>query len=281
MADSSGPPAAPTDPGRGVPSSSYGGPSSGWNELAERFGELSRTLQDEADLGGTLAAMVAAAVDTVPGAEHVSISSVVKRREVRTLAATDDLARSIDQAQYATGQGPCLDSLYEHRTVRLGDLGADTPWPRFAALACELGVRSMLAIQLYVLGEDLGALNMHSTRRDGFDDGSEQIGLLFAAHAAVALAGARRQEQLSTALTARDVIGQAKGILMERYKISDHDAFRLLVAVSQATNLRLRDVAEQLAATGELATPPARRDSEPSRQREVPGDAVLPDHAPR
>lgn len=117
----------------------------------------------------------------------------------------------------------------------------------------------MLAVQLYVTGENLGALNLHSTQIDAFDDESEQVGLLFAAHAAVALAGAQDHENLNTALTARDVIGQAKGILMERYKIDSHDAFRLLTDASQATNIRLRDIADQLARTGELRTPQASR----------------------
>ncbi|HST64312.1 MAG TPA: ANTAR domain-containing protein, partial [Mycobacteriales bacterium] len=99
---------------------------------------------------------------------------------------------------------------------------------------------------------DLGALNLHSTGRDAFSDESEQVGLLFAAHAAVAMAGARHNEQLETALSHRDVIGQAKGILMERYKISAHDAFRLLVTASQTTNMRLLDVADYLASTGDL-----------------------------
>ena len=237
---------------RGAPSSDYTGEAAGWNELAESFGALSRTLQDEKDVDCTLQAIVHASVDTIPGAEHASISSIVARREMHTRAASGDLARAVDQAQYYTGQGPCLDALYEQRTIRLGDLEAETPWPKFTERARALGVGSMLAIQLYVSGEDLGALNLHSTRRDRFDDESEQVGLLFAAHAAVALAGAQDQEHMRTALTSRDVIGQAKGILMERYRIDAHDAFRLLVSASQATNIKLRDVAEYLAQTGQL-----------------------------
>jgi transcriptional regulator with GAF, ATPase, and Fis domain len=257
--ENSGGRAAQQAPGRGEPSSAYGGQAPGWNELAERLGELSRTLQEEHDVDSTLGAIVSAAVDTVPGADNASISSVVNRREVRTLVATDELARSLDEAQHDTGEGPCLDSLYAHRTFRLGDLGAETPWPRFTARARELGLGSMLAVRLFVTGEDLGALNLHSTRPDAFGDESERVGLLFGAHAAVALAGAQEQEHLRTALSARDVIGQAKGILMERYKIDPQDAFRLLVSASQATNVKLRDVADHLAQTGELRTPTSSR----------------------
>lgn len=127
-------------------------------------------------------------------------------------------------------------------------------WPEFAARAHALGARSMLAIQLYVTDEDLGALNLHSTRLDAFTDESEQVGLLFAAHAAVAMIGAQQQEQLQTAISSRDLIGQAKGILMERYKIGAQEAFQLLVLASQTTNIKLLDVAEYLARTGTLAS---------------------------
>jgi AmiR/NasT family two-component response regulator len=113
----------------------------------------------------------------------------------------------------------------------------------------------MLAIQLYVRGQDLGALNLHSTHRNAFGDESEQVGLLFAAHAAVAMAGAQSDAHVNIALSHRDLIGQAKGILMERHKISAQDAFRLLVVTSQTTNIKLHDVAEYLTRTGQLNVP--------------------------
>jgi hypothetical protein len=139
----------------------------------------------------------------------------------------------VDQAQYETGQGPCLDSLYEQQTLRLSDICSEPRWPDFCARAGQLGVRSMLAVQLYVEGDNLGALNLHSRQVDAFSDESEQVALMFAAHAAVAVAGARAQEQMDTAVDSRDLIGQAKGILIERYKISSLEAFRLLVVASQ------------------------------------------------
>lgn len=239
---------------RGKPSSAYTGLDSGWNELAEKLGELSRVLQDEKDVDATLQAIAQAATDTVPGAEHASISVVMRRRRVETRAATGELPRDVDQAQYQTGEGPCLDSLYEQSSVRLADLRTEQRWPKFAAQAADLGVGSMLAVQLYVRGEDLGALNLHSTTPDAFDDESEQVALLFAAHAAVAMAGAQDHEQMQTALGSRDTIGTAKGILMERYKITGHDAFRLLVVASQTTNVKLYEVADFLVRTGHLAS---------------------------
>jgi transcriptional regulator with GAF, ATPase, and Fis domain len=239
---------------RGRPSAAYTGRDTGWNELAEKLSGLSRTLQDQNDLDETLHAIVQAAVDTVPGAEHASLSSVLQRREVHTRAATSRLPRQVDDVQYELGQGPCLDSLFENRTVRLERMDVESPWPKFTERAAELGVGSMLAVQLFVEGEDLGALNLFSTRPDAFTDESEQIGLLFAAHAAVALAGAQEEQHLRDAMGTRDLIGQAKGILMELYKIDAQEAFRMLVVASQHTNIKLRDVAEYLAHTGRLTS---------------------------
>jgi GAF domain-containing protein len=240
--------------GRGRPSSDFTGGDPVWNVLAERLGALSRDLQTKENVAATLSAIVRAATSTVPGARYASISTVVRRREVHTQAATGDLPRAVDQAQYDTGQGPCLTSLYQQQTVRLADLSTEARWPDFAARAKEVGLRSMLAIQLYVAGEDLGALNLFSTEPDAFTDESEQVGLVFASHAAVAMAGSLELEGLQTALGTRDLIGQAKGILMERYKINGQEAFRLLVLASQDTNIRLTDVADHLVRTGELAT---------------------------
>jgi len=108
----------------------------------------------------------------------------------------------------------------------------------------------MLSIQLWVEGDNLGALNLYSRRVDAFDDESEQVGLLFASHAAVAFAGAQDRNHLRQGIATRDLIGQAKGILMERYKVTGDQAFRLLVKVSNDNNLALRSVAENLASTG-------------------------------
>ena len=237
------------------PSAEYGGPEAGWNELAEKLAELARSMHEEKGLENTLNAIVHAAANTVPGADEASITAVSGRREVRTVAASGELAPAVDQAQYETGQGPCLSSLYERETVRLSDLSTEQRWPEFAARAAKLGVASMLAVQLYVDGDDLGALNLHGRQPDAFIDESEQVGLMFAAHAAVAFASAKAEEHMQAAVNSRDLIGQAKGILIERYKISGQEAFRLLVVASQSTNIKLYQVAEYLIRTGQLASP--------------------------
>ncbi len=128
-------------------------------DLAHRLGDLARSLEHESDTDATLDAIVHAAVNTVPGAQHASISAIRKRREVETRASTNDLSTAVDKAQYETGQGPCLDTLYEQETVRLPDVPGETRWPEFTLRASELGVGSMLSVQLFVEGDELGALN--------------------------------------------------------------------------------------------------------------------------
>ncbi len=243
-----------SDKGRGQPSTSDTGQSAGRDVLADQLSDLARLLEAEDDVEATLTAVVHAAVGTVPGADHASISSVKKRQEVHTLAATGQLSRACDRAQYEAGQGPCLDSLYDQKTVRLPDMRTEQRWPDFAKRAEEVGVASMLSVQMYVDGDDLGALNLASAQVDAFDDESEHVALLFASHAAVAMAGAQQQEQLHSALETRDLIGQAKGILMERFRITGDKAFQLLVRASQTTNRRLPDIAEELVSSGELPT---------------------------
>ncbi len=127
----------------------------------------------------------------------------------------------------------------------------ETRWPLFAQRAAEAGAGSMLSFQLFVEGDDLGALNLYAGTPGSFGDESEHVGLMFAAHAAVAFAGAHKHDQLTQALATRDLIGQARGILMERYKITGDQVFQLLVRVSQDTNRKLRDVADQLVRRGD------------------------------
>jgi transcriptional regulator with GAF, ATPase, and Fis domain len=238
---------------RGRPSSSYAGPVACPDGLAAALGELARSLHDESGVEKTLQGVVFAAVGTVPGAQEAALSLIEGRRGVRTQAGTAELVYQVDQVQYDTGEGPCLSSLYQQRTVRLSNMATETRWPRFTVRAAELGVGSMLSFQMYVERDNLGALNLYSRDTDAFTDESEQIGLVFATHAALAMADARNQERLYQAMEARDLIGQAKGILMERHKVTDDQAFRLLVRASQNTNRKLVEIARYLVDTGELA----------------------------
>jgi GAF domain-containing protein len=233
----------------------------GERDLAELLSEVARTLQAEHGVEDTLHAIVVSAADTIAGADHVGVSSVRRRRLIETVARTDELVDTVDKVQYETGEGPCMDAAWEQGTFRVDDLTTETRWPRFGPAALNLGIRSILAFRLYVTGDDLGALNIYSGEPAAFDDDSQHVGQLFAAHAAVALAGSRREHQLNDALSSRDLIGQAKGILMQRHRVSGDNAFQILIKASQDSNIKLREVATFLvehaeAAAREVAAPP-------------------------
>jgi GAF domain-containing protein len=225
----------------------------GGDGLATRLSALARELQHvEEDTEAVLAGIVHAALELVPHAAHASVSLVTHHRTIDSRAASSDLPRQVDALQSETGQGPCLDASYDERIVSVPDLSTDERWPEFSRLAFDLGARSMLSFQLFVDGDHLGALNLFGGDVGVFDAESERIGALVAAHAAVAVAGSQQISQLTEALDTRDLIGQAKGILMERFKITAQEAFLLLSRASSELNLKLRSVAEQLTVSGEM-----------------------------
>jgi GAF domain-containing protein len=221
--------------------------------LGEVMGAVARQLQEEhGDVEATLQAITAAAVGAVPGAEQCGVSYVIGRRRIEPRAWTGDMPKTVDALQEVLGQGPCLDAVWNELVVRVDDVAADQRWPTFAAQAPDVGVGAMLCFQLFVAGDNLGALNLYAGIPGAFTDESEEVGLLFAGHAAVALAGAEHEHELRSAMTNRDIIGQAKGILMERYKIPAQQAFTLLSRTSSLTNRKLFDIADELTTTGSL-----------------------------
>jgi GAF domain-containing protein len=220
------------------------------------MGQVARSLQEEhGDVEATLAAITRAAVGNVPGTDECAVTLVTGRRRVESRAATAELPREIDAIQERLGEGPCLSAVYEQTTVRLDDLEHEQRWPRFAAAVAGLGMRSMLSFQLFVAGGNLGALNLYAREAHAFDEGSESIGLVFASHAAIALAGAQQEARMRTAMGTRELIGQAQGILVERFKVTPDAAFQILVRASSHTNRKVADIAADLVSTGVLAGP--------------------------
>lgn len=222
------------------------------DSLSEQLGEVARSLQAEAATDAMLDEVVAAALRLIPGAQEASISVVTDRRNVPAENSSSELARAIDELQTEVGQGPGLDTIYEQQTVRVPDMRSERRWPDFARRAHELGVGSMLSFQLFVAGDNMGALNLFSREANAFDAESEQVGLVFASHAAVAFAEARHIDHLNLAVDSRDLIGQGKGVLMERYSIDNEQAFLVLVRVSQRTHRKLSDLARELVSTRQL-----------------------------
>lgn len=210
---------------------------------ADAFADIARALLAEGDVQHTLQKICDLAVETIDGCDHAGIS-FLKGRKVDTPAASDDVPRKVDAIQYEVGEGPCLDAIREHEVFQTGDLGHEARWSRFAARAQrETGITSMLCFRLFIEGDTLGALNLHSKAADAFGEESRTVGLVFAAHAAVALSTAVHDEQMEEALQSRDLIGQAKGILMAREGINADEAFDMLRRASQRLNVKLRDVA--------------------------------------
>jgi transcriptional regulator with GAF, ATPase, and Fis domain len=209
----------------------------------EAFAEVARALLAEADVQHTLQKIVDLAVETIDGCDHAGVS-VLHGKEVETPAASDDIPRAVDAIQYETGEGPCLDAIREHEVFESGDLAHEKRWPKFAGRARrETGVTSVLSFRLFVAGDTLGALNLYSKAEHAFNDGSRAAGAVFATHAAVALASAMHDEQMEEALESRDVIGQAKGMLMVREGVDADEAFEMLRRASQRLNVKLRKVA--------------------------------------
>ncbi|MCF6746267.1 GAF and ANTAR domain-containing protein [Blastococcus sp. KM273128] len=223
------------------------------------MGQVARTLQEEhGDVEATLQAITHAAVGSVPGAEQSGITLVTDRRRVESRAPTGDLPNQIDSLQERLGEGPCLDAVFEQSTVRIEDIEVEQRWPRFADEAAGLGVRSMLSFQLFVTGSTLGALNLYSSGPRAFGEESESVGLVFASHAAIALVSAQHEQHLRAALASRDLIGQAKGILMNQFRLTADQAFQVLVRASSHTNRKLVDIAEEVCETGVLPAPSPR-----------------------
>jgi GAF domain-containing protein len=222
--------------------------------LAVVLAQMARDMTSEGSVGETLTTLVDHAVSAVPGCESAGVT-MARRGWYETPAATDQVVHDVDRYQYETEEGPCLNALEEHEIFRTGDLPADPRWPRFGKLAAELGIRSMLSFRLFVDDETLGSLNLYSREPEAFGDRSVALGALFAAHAAIALDQARARESernLERALDGNRRIGMALGIVMALHRTDEETAFNALRTLSQRRNQKMREVAEDVIASGEL-----------------------------
>lgn len=193
-----------------------------------------------------------AAVHVLPGVDHAGVSLLEsKPRKLRSTAATGPIPRILDKLQEKCREGPCLESAWERHTVSVDDFDSEERWPDFvAAMRVETPVRSSLSIRLCTNDSEMGALNLYSERPGTFTGEVEELALALAAHTAVGLSAARQSDQFKTALASRDIIGQAKGVIMERFDIDAAAAFSLLVRLSQETNTALNEIARQLVERG-------------------------------
>jgi transcriptional regulator with GAF, ATPase, and Fis domain len=231
----------------------------GRDSSAATLAQIARSLSAEPTVVATLQRIVDVAAETVAGCDGAGLL-LVSRRKIVAGAWSNELVRELEKMEYEVGEGPCVDAIWERPMFESSDLRDEISlWPTFAARALDAGIESMLAFRLFASEETLGALNLYSGRRGAFDESTRAFGTVFAAHAALALAGAQIHARdlavadgLREALATRDVIGQAKGILMATRHTDADTAFDLLRVTSQDRNQKLRAVAEHVVLTGNL-----------------------------
>lgn len=216
-------------------------------ELAQTFASIAGELLRTRTVEQTLQRIVSLAVATIDGCEHAGASLLVDGR-LATAAQSDEIPAIVAEIQNRTGEGPCVDAVFErHDVYDTGDLSSDARWPRFTAEVAErTDIHSALGTCLRVGAEVKGVLDLYATRRDAFDDDARGMAAIFAAHAAMGLTGAQQLEQLHRAIDTRDLIGQAKGIIMVRSGVDDEAALALLRDASSRMHQRLREVARQV-----------------------------------
>lgn len=228
--------------------------------IRDQIGRLARELhgdpgEDVVDPEGMLLEVTEAAVRVLPGVDHAGVTLVTRRgsadrlAQLTSTAATGPVPKTVDALQGAHNEGPCFDAIWRERTIRIDDVQFETRWPAFVdSVRRETPVRSSLSMQLFIGDYELGALNLYSETPRLASPSLEDHANDLATHAAIALLEARRGQQFRSALASRDVIGQAKGMLMERFSVDATDAFSLLKRLSQERNIPLAQLAEHVIA---------------------------------
>lgn len=218
------------------------------NAIAAQLVELVADL-DRGDTETTagLHELIGNAVRYVTGCQYAGITLADKSKAVSSVAATHRYPMVLDGIQNRYAEGPCLAAAWQHHTMHIADLNAERRWPQYRRYALELTpIRSVLSYELFADGAGMAALNFYAERPHAFTDDSVELGAVFASHTALAWSIMRRQDQFRSAVASRDIIGQAKGVIMERFNLDAVEAFELLTRVSQNSNIKLIDVAAAL-----------------------------------
>lgn len=218
---------------------------------AESLAELALALHDESSVTETVELVVDYALSAL-ACDYAAVVFLSGRSRVETAAATDPLLYELDEIRRSAPDAPGFEPLHTDTWVAISDTLDEPRWPQWAEQVAALGIRSVLAVRLSTSASTVGALTLYSRKPDAFDHDDRAVAHLIARHAAVALASARQQEHLWLAVDARKLVGQAQGILMERYGLSSDRAFSVLMRYSQDHNVKLRDVAGQLVSGGSL-----------------------------
>ena len=219
---------------------------------AEELAQLAIALHDEPSVIETVDMVLEYALRALD-CDYAGVIFLHGRSRVETAAATDPLVEKLDQVQIECGEGPDLDVLLGPLGVLVTDTQTETRWPNWARRVSSYGIRSLISIRMYTSATTVGTLNFYDREPHCFDHRDQEIAHLLARHAAVALASARTTENLWMAVDARKLIGQAQGILMERYSLNVDQAFAVLMRYSQHKNVKLKDVAQHLVDGRELS----------------------------
>ncbi|HEV2767612.1 MAG TPA: GAF and ANTAR domain-containing protein [Acidimicrobiales bacterium] len=222
---------------------------------SEALHALSQFLVADVPIGQTLHRVAELSVAAVSGAHFAGITMLDDNERPTTAVFTDEQAPEIDQAQYDTGRGPCLDAWRTKHAIRLDDLGrVDDGYAEYAEACLNHGIHSTLSMPLIAADKGVGALNFYSPATAGFSAEDEELAADLASAASAVLANAVAywgaydlSQQLSEAMQSRAVIEQAKGMLMARSPhLSPDDSFDLLRRASQRENMKLRDIAQRI-----------------------------------
>jgi GAF domain-containing protein len=220
--------------------------------------ELARVVLVGRDLAEVLAEITGIARRAIPGSEATSIT-LIRRDEPFTAAHDGQLALDADELQYQRDYGPCVDAGRSGQLFLVADMRTEQRWSDYGQHAASHGVGSSLSVPLPFQAGTVGALNNYSTRSNAFGEDDVAVGeevaswvALAVGNASAAASAADEAADMLVAMATRGTIEQAKGILMERYKLTPDQAFNLLSKASQHTGSKLRDVAQELVRTGEL-----------------------------
>ncbi|OBJ02483.1 response regulator receiver protein [Mycobacterium sp. 1245499.0] len=213
-------------------------------QLVELVANLQR---EQSDTASGLHELIDSGVDHVTGSQYAGITLAEENKSVSSVVATHRYPMVLDAIQNSAGEGPCLAAAWEHHIMHIADLNAEQRWLRYRRLALErTPIRSILSYELFIDGTSMAALNFYAERPQAFSEDAVEVGAVFATHIALAWSMMRRQDQFRSALASRDIIGQAKGVVMERFNLDAVEAFELLTRVSQKSNIRLIDIAAAL-----------------------------------
>lgn len=217
--------------------------------IARAMRQVAAGVKEHIPIDTTLAELTRAAVELIDGVDYADVL-LISNGEFRSISPTSPIATQASKAQEQTSQGPCVDAADRDVIVRCSDLESDRRWPQFAREARAAGVLSVVSLRLYTHDADSGALNLLGAERGSLSAEGEALGAMLATQAALLMISADREQQFESALASRDVIGQAKGIIMERFAVDAIQAFELLKRVSQESNTPVRHIAERLVKRG-------------------------------